>query len=151
VSTTPYSHRGPVDALPQRVLPTVDADNRPFWASCARHRMELQQCPNCRHWRYYPSPVCPECSVLGGDWRPVGGYGTLFTYSVLHRPPSSFWAQKVPYTYGVVELDEGPMMPTNVVGIDPAEVRIGMRLRVTYEDVAADLALPHFEPIGAAR
>lgn len=143
--------RGDPAALPQRVRPSIDADNRTFWDSCGRHCMELQRCPDCGHWRYYPSPVCPECHRLGGDWQPVGGYGTLFTYSVLHRPPSSFWAARVPYVYGVVELDEGPMMPTNIVGVDPVQVRIGMRVHVGYEDVGDGLALPLFAPLGAAR
>ncbi len=132
-----------------RTLPTIDADNQEFWASCKRHDMHLQRCSRCGTWRYFPAPVCPECSSLEYRWQPASGWGTLFTYSVVYRPPSTAWVDAVPYVYAVVELDEGPMMPTNIVGIPPEQVRGGMRVRVTYDDVTPDVTLPKFQPIGA--
>jgi hypothetical protein len=130
-----------------KTLPAIDADNQEFWDSCKRHDMHLQKCRSCGRWRYYPSPICPNCSSFEFDWRPASGYGTVFTYSVIYRPPSEAWAADVPYTYGVVQLDENVWMPTNIVGIDPEKVEVGMRVRVTYDDVTPDVTLPKFQPL----
>src|SRR5207249_214878 len=48
----------------------------------------------------------------------------------------------------VVELDEGPRMMTNLVGIapDPAKIKIGMAVEVVFEDVSPEIALPRFRP-----
>jgi uncharacterized OB-fold protein len=131
-----------------RALPTIDADNEEFWRSCKRHDMHLQRCATCRNWRYFPASVCPDCSSFDFSWDRVSGWATLFTFSTIYRPPSPSWADSVPYTYAVVELDEGPFMPTNIVGIAPDEIRIGIRLRLVYDDVTSEVTLPKFEPIG---
>ena len=131
-------------------LPIIDEDNKEFWESCKRHEMRLQRCRACGYWRYYPSPVCHTCDSFDAEWAKVSGFGTVHTYSIIYRAPSVAFARDVPYAYAIVELDEGPMMPTNIVGIDPEKVRIGMRVQVTYDDVTPEVTLPKFRPAGKA-
>jgi uncharacterized OB-fold protein len=45
-----------------------------------------------------------------------------------------------------VELEEGPRLLTNVVGVAPDAVRIGMPVRVAFRGDADGLATPVFEP-----
>ena len=130
----------------EKPLPVIDDDNREFWESCRRHEMRLQRCDSCDYWRYYPAPVCPECSSFEHTWKPVSGRGTVYTFSVVHRPPSPAFADDLPYVYAVVELAEGPMMSTNIVGVAPEEVRIGMPVVVTYDEVTPEVTLPKFRP-----
>lgn len=54
---------------------------------------------------------------------------------------------EVPYVVAVVEIDEGPHLMTNVVGSAPDQVRIRMKVRMTFRQVADAVALPVFEPI----
>lgn len=130
----------------KKPLPIIDDDNREFWDSCKRHEMRLQQCSDCGYWRYYPSPVCHSCGSFSHKWTTVSGKATLYTFSTVYRPPSQAFAEDIPYVYAVVELEEGPMMPTNTVGIPPDDVRIGMPLVVTYDDVTPEVTLPKFRP-----
>jgi uncharacterized OB-fold protein len=44
-----------------------------------------------------------------------------------------------------VELDEGPRLLANIVGLEPADVRIGLRVSVGFEDFA-EISLFHFLP-----
>ncbi len=132
-------------------LPVIDSDNKEFWESCKRHEMRLQKCKECGYVRYYPSPVCHKCSSFNAEWAKMSGYGTIYTFSVVYRPPSEAFVKDVPYVYGIVELDEGPMMPTNIVGIEPEKVRIGMRVQVTYKDVTPEVTLPQFKPLETPR
>jgi uncharacterized OB-fold protein len=46
-----------------------------------------------------------------------------------------------------VELDEGPRLLANIVGMEPEEVRIGLRVVVGFEDFD-ELSVFHFRPAG---
>jgi uncharacterized OB-fold protein len=41
-------------------------------------------------------------------------------------------------------LDEGVQAMSNIVGVDPAKVSIGMPVRVTFDDVQEGLSIPKF-------
>ncbi|MFT3866725.1 MAG: OB-fold domain-containing protein [Solirubrobacterales bacterium] len=139
---------------PRRIEPEVDLDNERFWQSCRAERMELQRCRTCGRWRYFPSPVCPGCSSFEADWKPVSGRGVVFTCSVLWRPASPAYADDVPYVYAVIELEEGPMMPSNLVGIDLEAAAIdpgpllGLSVEVRYRELRPGVVLPAFAPAG---
>jgi uncharacterized protein len=38
-------------------------------------------------------------------------------------------------------------MVSNLIDIDPADVAIGMKVEVVWEDMGPDLALPRFRPV----
>ena len=46
----------------------------------------------------------------------------------------------------VIELAEGTRLVSNVVGVDPADVRVGMPVQVSIEAVDENLKLPLFRP-----
>jgi len=71
----------------------------------------------------------------------------LFAFSIVHRPPSPAFA--APYVAAIVELEEGPRMPTNLVEVepDPAAIQIGMPVEVIFEDVTDSISLPKFRPV----
>jgi uncharacterized OB-fold protein len=46
----------------------------------------------------------------------------------------------------LVDLDEGVRVVSNLVGIEPADIRIGMRLEVEFEPTAGEYAVPVFRP-----
>ena len=52
---------------------------------------------------------------------------------------------RLPYTVAVVQLDEGPRLISNVVGVDAASLRIDQRLRLAIED-EIDFKVPRFTP-----
>jgi len=52
----------------------------------------------------------------------------------------------VPYTVAIVELDEGVRMMSNIIGIDPEDVRVGMAVAVVFDDITPTISLPKFRP-----
>jgi uncharacterized OB-fold protein len=132
-------------------LPVPTPESRPFWDAARRHELTLPCCRRCGKFHYYPRAACPFCLSGDLDWRRVSGRGRLHTFTVVHRGARGF-PLGPPYVLAVVELDEGPRMMTNLVGVtpDPASVRIGMPVEVTFADVTAEVALPHFRPAGGA-
>ena len=75
----------------------------------------------------------------------ASGDAVLYSYVISHRPHPAFDG---PYSIAVVQLAEGPRMMTNIVGCDqtPEALELDMALRVTFEAVTDDIALPLFRP-----
>jgi len=57
-------------------------------------------------------------------------------------------AFKAPYAVVLVEMEEGVRMISNMVGIAPEEIRIGMPVEVVFEEVRQGLILPKFRKVG---
>jgi uncharacterized OB-fold protein len=128
------------------ILPTIDDVNRPFWDGCRHGQLKVQRCTHCGRLRYPVGIVCPEC--LGGeaDWQPLSGRGKVFSFVVFHRAYHPAWEGKVPYNVALIELDEGPIMLSNVIDVDNAKLAVGFPVQVAFEAVDESLAIPVFKP-----
>ena len=129
-------------------LPRIDEESKGFWEACARHELALQRCRDCGALRHYPRALCPRCLAADTEWVLSSGTGTVYTYTVTHQNQAPGFREGLPYVLAYVELDEGVRMLTNIVGCAPEDVRIGMPVRVVFEDVADGVTLPKFCPAG---
>lgn len=127
-------------------LPVPTSASQPYWDAARRHELALQHCDACGKVWFPPAELCPECLSNAFTWKPVSGRGTLFSYVVYHRPYHPGFKNELPYNVSIVELDEGPRLVTNVVGVDNDKLRVGMRLEVWFNDVTDEVTLPKFRP-----
>lgn len=133
-------------AKPTRPRPPLGHDNAWWWDGITRGELLIQRCKDCGVLRHPPRPMCGQCQST--QWEAVvsGGTGTVYSYVVLHHP--QFPGFDYPLVAAVVELDEGTRLVSNVVGVEPADVRIGMAVRVSIEAAGDDLQLPLCRPVG---
>ena len=134
----------------KKPLPTPSHVSRPFWDAAKEHRLTYQRCTACGTRVFYPRDVCPgpECFGVGTlEWVESSGKGWVYASSISYQPAHPAFAGDVPYVLAIIELDEGVRMHTNVIGIDPKEVEIGMRVEVVWDDVTPEFSLPKFRPI----
>ncbi|MCZ6464253.1 MAG: Zn-ribbon domain-containing OB-fold protein [Proteobacteria bacterium] len=129
-----------------RVEPPVSPISKPFWDATRERRLVLQWCRDCDAPVHYPREACPRCLSASLEWRAASGRGEVYAVSIMHRPGNPGMADRVPYTVALVDLDEGARLMTNVVGCKPSDVRVGMRVAVTWEPLRDGRALPLFEP-----
>jgi len=122
-------------------------DSAPFWAAAKDHKLVLQKCGTCGSFRFPPSPLCPECSAMGGEWTGLTGRGKVFSFVVFHRAYHKGFEADLPYAVALVELDEGPRLISNVVGVPPDQLRCDMPVEVVFDDVTADCTLPRFKAV----
>lgn len=116
-----------------------------FWQSVRERAMQLPFCNACRRCFFYPRPFCPVCWSEDVAFRPAGGRGTIWSFTVVrfaHGSPSP-WHAKIPYAIALVELDEGVRMMANIIDCDVDRVRSGMPVRLTYVEIE-DRILPAF-------
>jgi len=132
------------DSMPP---PMADATTLPWWNAAAEHRLVVQRCASCGHTRHPPAPICPECRSADSDWKEVSGRGDVYSYTLVHRPIAA--DQTLPFVVAVIELEGsgGLRMISNVVGVNPEEVEIGMPVELVWEDMSEDLAVPRFRPV----
>lgn len=133
---------------PQRALrprPAINRDNEFWWEACRQHRLVIQRCAQCQELRHPPGPQCPGCGSYETDEVEASGDGQVFSFVVAHHPKHP--AFDYPLVVAVVELAEGTRLITNLVGVDPADVRIGAAVRLEWLDADPDLSLPVFRPV----
>jgi uncharacterized protein len=127
---------------PTRPAPIVDADSAPYWQAAAQQRLVVQWCPVCARHQFYPRLLCRTC--LGPvEWLEASGQGSVYAFTVVRRAPAGF-ESSVPYVVALVDLDEGPRLMANVVGVTVDRVAIGLRGRITFEPLQDGVALPQF-------
>lgn len=130
-------------------LPSVDEDIKPFWEACKRHEFMLVRCKICGAW-YWPMTCCQNHTnkpfFENMKWEKASGKGKVFTVCIAHRLYHSGFKDEIPYVYSLIELDEGPLISSNVIGCDPYEVWIGMPVEVVFEDITEEFTLPKFRP-----
>ena len=128
-----------------RILPRIHDDNEFFWISGADGRLRFLRCGSCGYWIHPPGPICPVCHSKDVAPEAVAGTATLHTHTVNRQA----WLPGFdpPYVVAIVDLTEqdGLRLTTNLVNCALDEVRIGMALRVVFEQWD-DVWLPLFEP-----
>jgi uncharacterized OB-fold protein len=132
----------------------VDEFSSEFWKGCLQGELRVQACGSCGRLRFPPRPMCPWCNSLEREWRTTGGTGTVWSYVVPHPPLLPAFMPVAPYNVVVVAIDEDPMvrfvgnLVTSADGlineIDPATITIGEPVRVVFQQVAEDIALPRW-------
>lgn len=129
---------------PARPLPQPTDLTRPYWQAAAQGELHMQHCGACGRWQFYPRPFCIHCEAEALHWRAVSGLGRIYTYTVNHRAPNAFMKARLPYVVAIVELDEGPRLMANIQGEGALDAAIGKRVKVLFEPVSDELALPQF-------
>ena len=125
-----------------RPAPVVTDDNAVFWDAAAEGRLVGQRCTDCGKLRHPPRPMCPWCHSLDTEAVELSGRGTLYSYALLHHPQNP--AFEYPVFAALVDLDEGIRVVSNLVGIEPADIEIGMPLEVTFAPAGDDRQVPVF-------
>jgi uncharacterized protein len=126
-------------------LPTITDDNREFWEGAKQGHLRMQQCGDCKHIRYPISHCCPKCLSYKFEWVNLSGRGEVFSYVVFYQLYNKAFEKDIPYNVALVQLEEGPRMYSNVVGVDNDAVKVGDKLEVVFDPVTADVTIPRFK------
>ncbi len=128
-------------------MPVPTPTTQPFWDGLRQHKVLLQYSPSTERWVFYPRVLAPRTLSDDLEWREVSGGGALYSYTVARRPTAPPWADSVPQLLAIVELDEGPRISTELVNVEPEQIKIGMRVRPVFADEGDEaVTLLYYEP-----
>ncbi len=124
----------------------ISCYDEPMWASIRRRKWELQHCDDCSRVRYPPSPTCPHCLSMAATWKPLAGGGRIISWVVYHK--QYFDDYPPPYNVVAVQLDEGPLVITNLVGDEPEGSWLDHRVEIVYAPDVRGEPLPRVRLAG---
>lgn len=136
------------------LLPPIDEDSAPFWEGARRDELRIQRCAETGRLIFPPRPLSPWGPHTPPEWTTLSGRGTIWSVAVPHPPLLEPFSGLAPYNVILVELDEDPTI--RLVGnlvreagggigeIDPSGIEIGARVRVVFEKLDEQIALPRW-------
>lgn len=125
-------------------LPVIDRSNQAYWDGCRAGRLLLPRCEDCGRTWFPPSANCPGCLSRRIAWIPASGRGRIWSWNVFHRAYFPGFAAELPYLTALVELAEGPLMASTIVGAAAADLRCDLPVEVVFDQVTAEVTLPKF-------
>ena len=139
------------------LLPTIEAENAPFWEGCRQGELRMQRCSETHRFIFPPRPFSPWAPRAKPEWVTVSGRGSIYSYVVPHPPLLPYYAERAPYNVILVSLDEDPNvrlvgnLVTHAGGgineIDPATIGIGAAVKVVFEkldDLEDEIHMPRW-------
>lgn len=135
-------------ALPgEQVTITTDVHTEPFWQAAKEERLVAPACSACGTFRLPPTPFCPKCQSTDKRWVELSGRAEIYSFSIVRGFPGLPEIVIVPV---VLDLPDAPgaRLVSDVVGVDPADVRIGDQVEVFFSPIADGWKLPLFRPVG---
>jgi len=129
-------------------IPGGVMDTKPFWDYAKQHELRIQRCTRCGTFRFYPVPVCFNCQSFDFEWVKSSGRGEIYSYIVVHHPPSGVLRDVVPYNVITVTLEDcgGIRVVSNLLDTPNEKITYGMPVELVWEDITPEVSLYRFRP-----
>jgi uncharacterized OB-fold protein len=108
-----------------------------FRDAVAHERVLAQRCASCGRASLPPAPSCLHCGSPDVTQVDAAAAGALYTWTVTHVAFDPAYADEVPYTVGVVDLDDGARL-SGMVDVPLEQLRAGMRLKLAWRRSPVD-------------
>ncbi len=135
---------GNVENLGARPDPVVRVDSAFFWEACERGEFVAQRCEGCERLWHPPRPMCPICHSTEKSAAALSGKGVVMSYVMPVHPPAYGFAE--PPIAALIELEEGLRFVGTLVDVEPASIRVGMPVQVSFAATSGGKAVPVFRP-----
>jgi uncharacterized OB-fold protein len=127
-------------------LPEIDEINRPFWEATRHGELRLQRCSDCQHVWYPAGTNCPKCLSTSFEWGQLSGRGTVWSFIVYHHCWHRGFEKEIPYNVAMIQLEEGPIVISNIVDVKNEAIKVGMPVKVVFEFATDEVTLFKFKP-----
>ena len=127
-------------------LPHPTVDTKPYWDGLNEGKLLLQACADCGKVRHYPRPVCDACWSMAVQWIEASRQGHVHSWTVTHHAFHPGFKPELPYALVTVDLAEGVRVNARLRGLESAELRVGLPIKIGFERVTEDVTLPVVGP-----
>jgi len=97
------------------------------------------KCKKCDATFVPPRKLCTKCNSIDLEWVEMSGKGKLAAFSCIGVGTtfmvSKGYSMKKPYCFSVIELEEGPMISGQLIGVDeskPESISIDTPVKLTF-------------------
>ena len=96
-----------------------------YLAALKQNRLIGCRCKECGFITAPPRLACRKCSAMDFELVELSGNGRVATFTAVFIP-THHRQGKTPYLVALIEMDEGPWVMGNVLGIDPAAATLDL-------------------------
>ncbi|MBW2076959.1 MAG: Zn-ribbon domain-containing OB-fold protein [Deltaproteobacteria bacterium] len=97
------------------------------------------RCTSCGALWLPPRPICLTCKADQMEWEELTGKGTLVAFTVIGVGPMPMidagYGRDNPYCVGIVQVEEGPRIGAQILGVDvahPENIKIGTKVTADF-------------------
>lgn len=95
------------------------------------------RCSECGNVAYPPRARCGKCGSSKFENYRLPEKGELLTFTVVRNPPKGF-EKMPPYIIGVVKLEDGTVITSQITDVEPEEVSVGIKVEAVFRKVVED-------------
>jgi len=101
------------------------------------YMLEAARCRKCGKAFFPPRLVCNKCQ--GREFEPFNmkRTGKVVTHTVIRTPADEF-SGEAPFAVGVIEMDDGPRLTSQIVDVSFDEVKIGMPVKLEFRRLSSE-------------
>lgn len=130
----------------ERPTITPRGEEQLFYRGLAENELRYQQCTSCTAIVFPLRTLCNGCGGVDLEVRSSAGCGQVYSFTTHHRASHPFFADRVPYTVVLVDLDEGFRVLGGTRATE-SEVQVGRAVRAEYLALDDELTVLEFVPI----
>jgi len=102
-----------------------------------RYRLIGTKCKKCGKIYYPPRKVCRFCGSKDLEEDKLSERGKVVTFTVVRSPPIGY-EKYAPYAVGIIELENGVRVMSQIVDCKLEDIAIGMEVEATFRRVTED-------------
>jgi len=132
-------------------VPVITEIDKGYWEGIQNGVLRIQKCLDCNRLQFFPRPLCVNCYSKNLGWQESKGTGAVYSFTVILVPQEPAFRESVkstgvPIIFALIDLDEGVRITSEIIGCKPDEVKLGVRVKATFESIpGTDFKLPKFK------
>ena len=95
------------------------------------YRLEAARCKKCGKVLFPPRLICPKCQGREFERFNMQRTGKVMTHTVIRTPADAF-SGEAPFAVGIVQMDDGARLTTQIVDVPFEEIKIGMPVKMEF-------------------
>lgn len=116
---------------------TYKLTHKDFYEGLKQGKLLGLKCNNCGGWTCPPKINCSQCTGMDLEVKELSGKGEIKTFTVIRVAPEGMETE-APYIVAMAEMEEGPWLTGNIIGVDPEKVNmdiIGSKVKVGHKTI----------------
>ncbi|UCD58107.1 MAG: Zn-ribbon domain-containing OB-fold protein [Candidatus Hydrogenedentota bacterium] len=95
------------------------------------YRLEAGRCKKCGKVSFPPRLICNKCQGREFEHFEMRRTGKVVTHTVIRTPADEF-SGEAPFAVGIIEMDDGARLTTQIADVSFEEIEIGMPVKLEF-------------------
>ena len=101
------------------------------------YRLEAARCKKCGKVFFPPRLVCNNCNGREFEQFKMQRTGKVVTHTIIRTPADEF-SGEAPFALGIIQMDDGPRLTSQIVDVAFEEIKIGMPVKLEFRRISSE-------------